>query len=230
MSSQSLKLAGLSSNVWSADAVTGLFTRNCGIVDSGILDIALSANVDNLNPAGLAQASVLRFTPSSSAFYLAGIAGGTAGRRYKIVNASTSFGWYIYNNAIASAANQFQTPRGFPIFVQPGEEFDIWYDATSSKWRTDWSGAVTTVFAGVVVPALATSALGYVNVSLAGSALAGLTTTDNVVVQPTSDLAAAGVGNGGLLNWRMSASETLRLAFTGALAGGAASFQVSHTL
>lgn len=230
MPSQSLKRTGLSSNVWSADPATGLFTRNCGIIDSGILDVSLSGNVSDLNPAGLSLASVLRVTPTADGFYIAGIAGGVSGRRYKLVNAHTSFGFYLFNNAIASPANQWQTPRGFPIFVQPGEEFDIWYDASSSKWRPDWSGAVTTQFTGVVVPALATDELGYVNVSLAGSALSGLTTTDNVVVSPTTDLAAAGAGNGGLLNWRINAANSLRLAFAGALAGGAATFQVSHTL
>jgi hypothetical protein len=80
------------------------------------------------------------------------------------------------------------------------------------------------------VPTLAAGELGYVNVSLAGSALTGLTTTDNVEVNPQSDLAAAGIGNGGLLNWRVSAANTLRLAFVGALAGGAANFQVSYSL
>ena len=75
----------------------------------------------------------------------------------------------------------------------------------------------------VVVPAVAADAVGYVNVSTVGTDLEGITTGQVVVANPTTDLVAAGAG-GGFINARVSAADTIRCAFNGALAGGAADF------
>lgn len=80
----------------------------------------------------------------------------------------------------------------------------------------------------VVVPAVAADAVGYVDTSLVGTALEGkLAVGDPVVVNPQSDLVAAGAG-GGFINARISGVDTLRCAFNGALAGGAANFTVAR--
>lgn len=76
----------------------------------------------------------------------------------------------------------------------------------------------------VVVPAVAAAELGYADVSTVGTALEGLATDDPVTGNPTEDLAAAGATNGGFINCRVSAADTIRCAFVGALAGGASDF------
>jgi hypothetical protein len=75
----------------------------------------------------------------------------------------------------------------------------------------------------VVVPAVAADAVGYVDVSTVGTLLEGITTGQVVVANPTADLVAAGAG-GGFINARVSAADTIRCAFNGALAGGASDF------
>lgn len=79
----------------------------------------------------------------------------------------------------------------------------------------------------IVVPAVAAGAVGYVDTTLVGTDLEDLLQfpSDAVIVNPTSDLVAAGAG-GGFLNARLSAANTLRSTFIGPLAGGAANFLV----
>lgn len=83
----------------------------------------------------------------------------------------------------------------------------------------------------IVVPALAGGALGYADGSIAGTALDGLLQPDSpIICNPQSDLAAAGAGNGGLINARAILSGgniVVHAAFVGALAGGAANFTVA---
>ncbi len=76
----------------------------------------------------------------------------------------------------------------------------------------------------VTVPALANATLGYVNVSTVGTNLAGIVAGDVVVAEPTADLAAAGANGGFYVGCRVSAPNTVRLAFYGNLAGGAVNF------
>lgn len=77
---------------------------------------------------------------------------------------------------------------------------------------------------GVVVPALGAAALGYVDVDVTGTELDGVVAGDPIVVNPTADLAGAGANGGSLASARVSAPNTVRLAFTGALAGGSSNF------
>lgn len=225
---QKLKRAGLSTDVWSADPATGLVSRNFGIVEPGVLTDAIAANQNDYNPAGLAQAHHIRLNPNNN-YYMAGIVGGVDGRILHLTNINSAFTIQFFNQAVASAANQFITPRGFPFILYPNQEVDIWYDGLSQKWRMLMGGPITTTLS-VVVPALAAAALGYADVSLAGSALTGLTTTDHIIINPESDLAAAGAGNGGFLNGRVSALNTCRLTFLGAVAGGATNFKFTYVL
>jgi hypothetical protein len=78
----------------------------------------------------------------------------------------------------------------------------------------------------VPVPAVAASGqLAYLDVAVAGTPLDGLDTPDVVVANPQADLSAAGVGRGAYLGCRVSAINTIRLAFHGILAGGAVDFE-----
>lgn len=93
------------------------------------------------------------------------------------------------------------------------------------RWRSDDSTAAPVPIT-VAVPVLLAGVLGYVDVSLVGTPLEGMPATAVVTAQPQVDLAAAGAGNGGFLNCRVSATNTLRFAFIGALAGGNANFTI----
>ena len=91
-----------------------------------------------------------------------------------------------------------------------------------------FSDAPLSITANVVVPAVAADAVGYVNVDLTGTELEDVFAIgDSVIVNPQSDLVAAGAG-GGYLNARVSALNTVRLCFQGALAGGAANFTITR--
>lgn len=80
----------------------------------------------------------------------------------------------------------------------------------------------------VATPVLAAAALGYVDVNVSGTELAPLTTTDVVTVNPTADLHAAGAAGGFLASARVSAANTVRLAFVGTLAGGNVDFRIAR--
>lgn len=80
----------------------------------------------------------------------------------------------------------------------------------------------------VTVPAVAAGNVGYANVDLTGTLLETMQPNDPVLVNPHSDLAAAGAG-GGFINARMTTTPAeIRLAFIGPLAGGDALFTVSR--
>ncbi len=85
-------------------------------------------------------------------------------------------------------------------------------------------GAAGSAILTVTVPTLAAGVLGYANVNTSGTLLGTLDVRDIVSCNPVNDLAAAGAGNGGFINCRVSAANTIRLAFIGALAGGGSSF------
>lgn len=140
--------------------------------------------------------------------------------------------------------NQTAIPRIYDSVIAAGliVTFDVaggelLLDAFSANYWTRNHGSVVNGFITVialgtivvngVVPVVAAGALGYLDIALAGTDLATIKQNTPVVVNPRSDLAAAGAGNGGLINSRISADGTLRLAFVGALAGGAADFTVS---
>jgi hypothetical protein len=87
--------------------------------------------------------------------------------------------------------------------------------------RADQGGAILTV----AIPALANGELGYANVSTVGTELEGIGPNDVVVGNPRGDLGAAGAGGGAFVGCRVSAADTIRCAFVGALAGGNSSMQ-----
>ncbi len=225
MPSQLLKRLGSALNVWTADPTTGLVSTNFGVVDAGVLTPPnVSGLINDYNPTGLAQASVLRLNPTGDTF-LTGILGGTKGRKYRLINIGSTFSISLLNQYFGStAAAQLTLPRGITQILRPGCEQDIWYDDVTSKFRA-FQNYVLSEDAAVVVPALAAGALGYVDVNLSGTNLVGITTTDPIIVNPTADLVAAGAGNGGLLSARISALNTCRLAFIGTLAGGSVNFK-----
>lgn len=93
---------------------------------------------------------------------------------------------------------------------------------SSVRWRV-LARSTPTATVSVVVPAVAAGQVGYVDTNVSATALGGITTADVVCGNPTADLVAAGAG-GGYINSRVSATNTIRSAFVGPLAGGASNF------
>jgi len=73
------------------------------------------------------------------------------------------------------------------------------------------------------VPAVADGQVGYLDRTTVSTALAGIVVGELILAAPQADLVAAGAG-GGYINCRVSATNTIRMAFIGPLAGGAANF------
>ena len=81
----------------------------------------------------------------------------------------------------------------------------------------------------IVVPALAAGELGYATGSLVGTILEGIQPNTPICVTATQDLTAAGATRGGVYGSpRISAANTVKVAFNGALAGGASNFIVTQ--
>lgn len=97
---------------------------------------------------------------------------------------------------------------------------------SSVRWRI-LERSTPTATISVNVPAVAAGTLAYLDVSVAGTSLDGVTTADQVYACPTADLAAAGAGAGYYVGCRVSATNTVRLTFQGTLAGGAVNFTFS---
>lgn len=81
----------------------------------------------------------------------------------------------------------------------------------------------------IVVPVLLAGELGYATGSLVGTILEGIQPNTPICVTATADLSAAGAGRGGVLSAaRISAANTVKVPFTGALAGGASNFIITQ--
>jgi hypothetical protein len=228
---QRLKREGSTDDVWTADPETGLFTRNFGVADAGLLDFNVTGNVNDLNEAtapGITEAYHLRLNPTGGNWYVAGMQAGVDGQHKKITNVSNTQTLQFFNGAVAAAANQWRTPRLLPFYLYPWQQMDCQYDGTIDKWLCLLS-FTTPVVLPVAVPALATAELGYVDVNVGGT-FAGVTAGDPIIVAPQADVAAAGVGNGGFINARLSALNTCRLAFIGATPAGNVNFLFAFPL
>jgi hypothetical protein len=89
-------------------------------------------------------------------------------------------------------------------------------------------GFIVATSVSVVVPAVAAGAVGYVNVSMAGTRLADLAVGEGVVANPSAQLVAAGAG-GAFVNCRVQAVGSVECAFLGPLAGGAVNFNFNRS-
>lgn len=99
------------------------------------LVVTPAADLDDYDPANLATAKRLAFNPSAS-IVLSGLAGGSEGREIIISNRSTDFLLVIENQGTGSlAANRFDLPNGFPMFLFPGDRIVFNYSSTSSRWQ-----------------------------------------------------------------------------------------------
>lgn len=96
----------------------------------------------------------------------------------------------------------------------------------SGFWRGNDATAASVPIV-VPVPPIIAQTLAYVDVSLVGTPLEGTPANAIVSAAPQVDLAAAALLAGFYIGCRMSATNTLRFAFWGALLGGNATFSVA---
>jgi hypothetical protein len=102
---------------------------------SATLVVTPAADLDDYDPVDLATAKRLAFNASAS-IVLSGLAGGSDGREIIISNRSTDFLLTIENQGTGSAAaNRFDLPNGFPMFVFPGDRVIFHYSSTSNRWQ-----------------------------------------------------------------------------------------------
>lgn len=183
---------------------------------SDTLVVTPAADVDDYAPVGFGTAARLGFNASAS-IVLSGLAGGSDGREIIISNRSTDFLLVIENQGTGSvAANRFDLPNGFPMFLFPGDRLVFNYSSTSSRWQlvsgssnasqmgltffTDFLGGTATANLGTV------GGLG-IFVSGTGAAAAASTYLNNATEKPmgliqltTGTVATnrAGVGDNGV--------------------------------
>ena len=94
----------------------------------------LTANANDYAPAGFASAAVLRLE-SDVPRTITGLAGGAAGRMVWLTNVGSQTISLATESSASSAANRFAFgASGFDL--PAGGSLSIWYDTTSSRWRS----------------------------------------------------------------------------------------------
>ena len=114
-------------------------TQVADVTMSGtITPAALTADVNDYNPAGLATALTLRVDPGAAARNMTGIAAGTDGRLLRIVNISTTFALTLQNqNGLSAAANRFLFSQSGDAVLAPNTALMLMYDGTTAAWRSE---------------------------------------------------------------------------------------------
>lgn len=104
-----------------------------------ITPAALAGNVNDYNPAGLAQASVIRQNGSGAASRnVTGLAGGADGRVIDFLNISDVAAETIvltHEDALSAATNRFHLPDLANVTIGRAASVRLWYDGTISRWR-----------------------------------------------------------------------------------------------
>lgn len=191
-------------------------TPSPGGAPADTLVVTPGTDLDDYNPAGLSTAARLRISATAS-IVLSGLAGGSDGREITIANSSTDFLIVLEHQGTGSvAANRFDLPNGFPMFLFPGDRVVFNYSEISGRWQlvtgsnavaqmglthfTDFLGGTATANLGSV------GGLG-IFVSGTGAAAAASTYLNNTTEKPmgliqlssgTTATGRAGVGDNGV--------------------------------
>lgn len=105
------------------------------VIFPGVISPTTATNQNDYNPTGLANAYEIRWNGTAS-IKLTGLAGGRDGRRILICNDTTDYLLWLENeNTASTAANRFDLPRGFPVFLMPGDTIELRYNSTKSRWQ-----------------------------------------------------------------------------------------------
>lgn len=235
-------------------AVTALIsTFNAAVAASGVL--TLRASVFALGVASTAAAGTHRLDNSRFVGTFTGNSGAAMVARDCAFTGTAAFGAADLNGCVFSGDAFFQgalTSRFCTFLAQCQVTGGALLSMTRLSSITQISGLLQTDFLSiasvlpvlsygsismqpvacritlsVAVPVVAAGAVAYLNVSLVGTDLEGmLTAASAIIVNPQSDLVAAGAG-GGFLNARFTAANSLRMAFVGPIAAAAHNFSVA---
>lgn len=123
-------------------ATTGVATMNLGFTNTGpekisgataiISPAQLTANTDDWAPTGLATARVIRLSTDISRNITGMVA--QSGARLTLINVGAANA--VFKHEVTSTgANRFNTPGGADFTLSPSGTCEVFYDATSSRWR-----------------------------------------------------------------------------------------------
>lgn len=112
----------------------GLATFANAVAFTGVISpTQLTGNTDNWDPTGLSTAAVIRMS-SDAGRNLTGIVAQTGGRRITLLNIG-AYTITLVHDATSTAANRFYCPGLGNLSLRGGGGVDIWYDATTARWR-----------------------------------------------------------------------------------------------
>lgn len=101
---------------------------------SGVVNTAVTGNINNWLPTNWSNRVMIRATPSA-AWTLTGATAVDASRR-TIFNVSSSNTLTLAHESTSSTAvNRFICPGSTNYVIQPNAAVDIWYDSVSQRWR-----------------------------------------------------------------------------------------------
>jgi len=108
------------------------FTSNVSY--TGIISpTALSSGVNNdWNPPGLATAETIRISGTAPGSNLTGIAAGSSGQQFHLLNVGPAP--IVLGGPGSTASNQFQFPA--PYQLGPNQSIGLRYDTTTARWRS----------------------------------------------------------------------------------------------
>jgi hypothetical protein len=125
---------------------SGLFIIDDAGVELGPLGLAMNANrigiispaqlvinTDDWAPTNLSTAAVIRLN-TDAARDITGIVAQAAATRILLCNIG-AFNAVLKHDVTSTAANRFYGPGSADFTLTPNKSVDIWYDATSSRWR-----------------------------------------------------------------------------------------------
>jgi len=115
--------------------ITGGITDTAAHLHTGVISpTQLAANTNDWAPTNFATTYVVRAT-TDAARDLTGIAGGAAGRQILLANVG-GFDLVLKHDVTSTAANRFYLPNSADLTLSPNDAVTLWYDTTSSRWRT----------------------------------------------------------------------------------------------
>lgn len=212
--------AGTGSRTNLTAAELGALIRYTGVVLDG-------TSTGTVNLYTIADGTTHVIFTGAGALTINGFTGvaGTIGKRVVFEVDQTATVVVTINNESGSAPaafNRARTYNGKPLILRANQRAIADYVEFRMRFNAELNQQQATI--SVAVPALAAGVLGYLDVSTVGTALAGITTADNVQAAPAADLAAAGAAGGYYIDCRVSAADTVRMKFVGTLVGGATNF------